>query len=41
MASRQLLKDSVAKTRRLFSELGLITPFSKALWRAVGLWDSQ
>jgi hypothetical protein len=38
-ASRQLLKDSVAKTRKLFVELGLITPFSKSLWKAVGLWD--
>jgi hypothetical protein len=38
-ASRQLLKDSVAKTRKLFVELGLITPFSKTLWKAVGLWD--
>jgi hypothetical protein len=40
-AGRQLLKDSVAKTRKLFSELGLITPFSKVLWKAVGLWDSK
>jgi hypothetical protein len=39
-ASRQLLKDSVAKTRKLFVELGLITPFSKTLWKAVGLWDN-
>ncbi|HEV7687116.1 MAG TPA: diiron oxygenase, partial [Acidimicrobiia bacterium] len=38
-AGRQLLKDSVAKTRKLFVELGLITPFSKTLWKAVGLWD--
>jgi hypothetical protein len=38
-AGRQLLKDSVAKTRTLFSELGLITPFSRMLWKAVGLWD--
>jgi hypothetical protein len=40
-ASRQLLKDSVAKTRKLFVELGLITPFSKTLWKAVGLWDAK
>lgn len=39
--SRQLLKDSVAKTRKLFIELGLITPVSKTLWKAVGLWDSK
>jgi hypothetical protein len=38
-AGRQLLKDSVAKTRKLFRELGLITPLSKALWQAAGLWD--
>jgi hypothetical protein len=40
-ASRQLLKDSVAKTRSLFVELGLITPVSKTLWKAVGLWDDK
>jgi hypothetical protein len=39
--SRQLLKDSVAKTRKLFVELGLITPFTKTLWKAVGLWDRK
>ena len=39
--SRQLLKDSVAKTRKLFVELGLITPVSKVLWKAVGLWDAK
>jgi hypothetical protein len=40
-AGRRLLKDSVAKTRKLFRELGLITPLSKALWKAVGLWDDD
>jgi hypothetical protein len=40
-AGRQLLRDSVAKTRKLFRELGLITPLSKALWKAVGLWDDD
>jgi hypothetical protein len=38
---RQLLKDSVSKTRKLFRELGLITPLSKALWKAAGLWDDD
>ena len=38
-AGRQLLKDSVAKTRKLWVELGLVGPFSKVLWKAVGLWD--
>jgi hypothetical protein len=40
-AGRQLLKDSVAKTRKLFTELGLVTPVSKALWKAAGLWDGR
>ena len=40
-AGRQLLKDSVSKTRKLFGELGLITPLSKALWKAAGLWDEE
>jgi hypothetical protein len=39
-AGRQLLKDSVGKTRRLFRELGLITPTAKVLWVAAGLWDN-
>jgi len=38
-AGRQLLKDSVAKTRKLWVELGLMTPFSTVLWKAVGLWE--
>ena len=38
---RQLLKDSVAKTRKLFRELGLVTPASKALWKTAGLWDEH
>ena len=38
-SNRQLLKDSVAKTRKLFRELGLITPLSRPLWKAAGLWD--
>ena len=38
-AGRRLLKDSVGKTRKLWVELGLMTPVSKPLWKAVGLWD--
>ena len=30
----------MAKTRTLFSELGLVTPVSKVLWKAAGLWDA-
>jgi hypothetical protein len=38
---RRLLRDSVSKTRKLFVELGLITPLSKPLWKATGLWERQ
>jgi hypothetical protein len=38
---RQLLKDSVSKTRKLFGELGLINPVSRTLWKAAGLWDEE
>ena len=38
---RQLLKDSVSKTRKLFRELGLINPVSRKLWKAAGLWDED
>jgi hypothetical protein len=41
LQGRQLLKDSVARTRKLFVELGLVTPLSKTLWKAVGLWDEK
>jgi hypothetical protein len=40
-AGRQILKDSVSKTRKLFVQLGLITAVSKTLWKAVGLWDEK
>ena len=36
---RQLLKDSVAKTRGLWVELGLVPPPARALWRAAGIWE--
>jgi hypothetical protein len=38
-AGRQLLRDSVAKPRRLLANLGLVNPVSKLLWRAAGVWD--
>ncbi|HEY3142463.1 MAG TPA: diiron oxygenase [Acidimicrobiales bacterium] len=37
--SRQFIKDSVAKVRRLCADLDLINPVSKRLWNLVGLWD--
>ena len=36
---RQLLKDSLAKTRGLWVELGLVGPFSKLLWKAEAIWS--
>jgi hypothetical protein len=36
---RQLRRESVAKTRKLCAELGLITGPAKLLWRAAGVWD--
>jgi hypothetical protein len=38
---RQLLADSVARIRKLWRELGLVTPASKALWRATGIWEED
>jgi hypothetical protein len=35
---RRLRRDSVAKLRRLCRELDLVTPASKQVWRAFGLW---
>ena len=33
------MRNSVAKVRDLAAELGLINPFSRLVWRAVGLWE--
>jgi P-aminobenzoate N-oxygenase AurF len=33
------LKNCVAKVRDLAAEIGMITPVSRQVWRAVGLWD--
>jgi hypothetical protein len=41
MASPQghdLLAGSVEKTRKLWAELGLMTPASRATWKAMGIW---
>lgn len=37
--ARQFVKDSVGKVRRLCVELGLVTRFSKPIWKVSGLWD--
>ncbi len=39
--SRTLRRDSVAKVRRLCTELGLINPVSRALWVALGIWSDE
>ena len=33
-----LLAGSVEKTRKLWAELGLMTPASRATWKAMGIW---
>jgi hypothetical protein len=37
-ASRQYVVDSLRKVRELCVELGIVTPLSKQLWRAFGIW---
>ena len=37
--ARQYVLDSLRKVRMLAVELGIITPVSKLLWRAFGIWD--
>lgn len=38
---RETLSRSVAKTRRLWVELGLVGPITRQLWKAGGLWASD
>lgn len=38
-AGRKALRDSVAKTRNLWRDLGLVGPVSRQLWKAGGIWD--
>jgi hypothetical protein len=37
--ARQFVKDSIRKVRNLCIELRIITPVSKLLWKAFGIWD--
>ncbi|MDX1511294.1 MAG: diiron oxygenase [Nitriliruptorales bacterium] len=39
--SRQLLKDSVRRTRKMAADKGFLTPAGKLVWRLVGLWDDD
>ena len=38
-AGRALLRESVAKPRRLCAELGLMTRPARLLWKAMGVWE--
>jgi len=40
-AGRQMLRDSVAKPRRLCRELGLMTRPARRLWKLMGVWDED
>jgi hypothetical protein len=40
-AGRQLLRDSVAKPRKLCGELGLISGIERQAWRLMGVWDDD
>ena len=37
--ARQFVRDSIRKVRNLCVELGIVTPVSKRLWQAFGIWD--
>jgi hypothetical protein len=37
--ARQFVRDSIRKVRNLCVELGIVTPASKLLWKAFGIWD--
>jgi len=37
--ARQHVRDSLRKVRNLCVELGIITPVSKLLWKAFGIWE--
>ncbi|MGH9283576.1 MAG: AurF N-oxygenase family protein [Acidimicrobiales bacterium] len=39
--AKATLAESVAKTRRLWVELGLVGPFSRQLWKAAGIWGAS
>ena len=38
-AARQHVRDSLKKVRNLCIELRIITPASKLLWKAFGIWE--
>jgi hypothetical protein len=38
-SNRQHVRDSLRKVRRLAEDLGLMTPVSKLIWKAFGIWE--
>jgi hypothetical protein len=38
--ARQFVKDSIKKVRNLCVELRIVSPVSKQLWKAFGIWDA-
>ena len=38
---REKTIESIAKVRALCEELGLLTPFSKRIWKALGIWGRR
>lgn len=39
--SRQLVKDAASKPRKLATDLGLMNPIAKLVWKATGLFDDN
>ena len=39
--AQQFVRDSIRKVRNLCVELGIITPISKQLWKAFGIWNED
>ncbi|MER6946196.1 diiron oxygenase [Nonomuraea sp. NPDC000554] len=38
-AAKQEIRDSVARTRELCVDIGLINPLTRRIWRAMGIWS--
>ncbi|MDQ1477481.1 MAG: hypothetical protein QOE62_2710, partial [Actinomycetota bacterium] len=39
--AREQTQASLRKVRSLLVELGLVTPFSRRLWKAFGIWEES
>jgi hypothetical protein len=38
---RRYVRDSLAKVRRLCVDVGLVTPLTRRLWEAEGIWEQD